>query len=103
MNSSLTRRPASAASVTPSYRRTTAYIADLLSKLAPEVAPCDTSHDALPFARCLEAGDGAAGTAATAPPTNDLIRPPLTPDLPQRPSSTLLQLDGKEKVYGSIP
>jgi hypothetical protein len=36
----------------------------------------------------------------------DLYRPCLTgkgTGLPQRPSSTFMRLDGKEKVYGSIP
>jgi hypothetical protein len=36
--------------------------------------------------------------AATAPPRTDLIRPPSAIDLLQRPASTLLQLDGKERI-----
>jgi hypothetical protein len=42
-------------------------------------------------------------SAATAPHDIDLIRPSQASDLHQRPSSTFMRLDGKEKVYGSIP
>jgi hypothetical protein len=42
-------------------------------------------------------------SAATASADIDPVRPPQAFDLHQRPSSTSTRLDGKEKVYGSIP
>ena len=42
-------------------------------------------------------------SAATAPHGNDQIRPAKAFELRQRPLSTAMPLDGKEKVYGSIP
>jgi hypothetical protein len=40
--------------------------------------------------------------AATAPHRNDQIRPVKAFELRQRPLSTGLPLDGKEKVYGAV-
>ena len=42
-------------------------------------------------------------SAATATDGTDLMRSPKSSELPQRPLSTAMPLDGKEKVYGSIP
>ena len=62
-NWSSTRRPASSGSITPLYRRTTAYISGPLSKLAPDGRFMRQTQDAFP--RVPEATRGVPGCLAS--------------------------------------